>query len=81
MKKTDNQFALVTFGNVSEDSRTIVSAENELLHDFVNIDAVDDVLMRMTQGNTMETLLAAQLQAVADDARLTSKSLTRHSTC
>ena len=85
---------------MSEDSCTIVSAEDELLHDFVNIDVVDDVLMHMTQGNAIETLLAARKRkyverkyvfrrrrllklrsAVADDAGLTSRSLTRLSTC
>ena len=50
---------------MSEDSCTIVSAEDELLHDFVNIDVVDDVLMRMTRGNDIETLLAARRTQVS----------------
>lgn len=80
---------------MSEDSCTIVSAEDELLHDFVIIDVVDDVLAH-GNGNAIETLLAARRtqvyvfrrrrllklrSAVADDAGLTSRSLTRLSTC
>ena len=79
---------------MSEDSCTIVSAEDELLHDFVIIDVVDDVLAH-GNGNAIETLLAARRtqvyvfrrrrllklrSAVADDTGLTSRSLTRLST-
>jgi len=49
----------IKLDDLSEDSSTIISSKDELLHEFIDIDSVHDVFMYVTQCNIIKMLPTA----------------------